>query len=349
MNPHRTINRTGPDRGPHRAPPVRPVPADVFTGQVYRTSSGPFTHETTESPDNYRTDLPDRIARSPKTQPDRFTGQDSRPDTLPNMLNAARYAAERGIPVFPVRPADKVPLLPRWQEVAQTTRQNPDTVDLIWSAAPMANLGYATGHVFDVLDLDGAKGIESLRRAVPSTYQHDGPIVRTGGGGLHLYFAPTGLTVHSRSDLGVDWRGAGGFVVGPPSIHHTGGRYLWERCYDDLEPLPVAPDWLLDYLDSIYRARSAPFTAQERRSADARPGTRQDIIEAAAESGLDVDRRGMTFCWNDVPGSPTQGHFNGNRKRSLSLYPNEGMFTCHQCGIWGFSDQLKARTWQGVR
>lgn len=74
---------------------------------------------------------------------------------------------------------------------------------------------------------------------------------------------------------------------------------------------------------------------------------RQNIVEAAIESGLRRGGSGLWFCWNDEPGSPTQGHFRGNREASVALYENDQSFFCHQCGIWGWSDQLKARTWQG--
>jgi YozE SAM-like protein len=73
---------------------------------------------------------------------------------------------------------------------------------------------------------------------------------------------------------------------------------------------------------------------------------RQPILEAALDSGPNVSRNHMAFCWNDEPGTPTRGHFNGNRERSLKLYADNDTFECHQCGIWGYSDQLKTRTWQ---
>lgn len=91
-------------------------------------------------------------------------------------------------------------------------------------------------------------------------------------------------------------------------------------------------------------ARGEALSRQTRKFAP-----RQNIFEAAAESGLQMTRTGLAFCWNDVPGSPTQGHFNGNREPSMALYDDgeNQSFFCHQCGIWGWPDQLKERTWQG--
>jgi hypothetical protein len=54
-------------------------------------------------------------------------------------------------------------------------------------------------------------------------------VVRTGGGGWHLLYAPTGLGNRVGLLAGVDWRGRGGLVVAPPSRHPSGHAYRWVR------------------------------------------------------------------------------------------------------------------------
>jgi Bifunctional DNA primase/polymerase, N-terminal len=96
-----------------------------------------------------------------------------------------------------------------------------------WTRHPQANIGLATGHTFDVLDVDGPQGAAAIGAlAAEHGLASSGPLVRTGGGGWHYYLAPTGLgNVHPR-DLGhVDWRGRGGYVVAPPSRHASGHAY----------------------------------------------------------------------------------------------------------------------------
>src|SRR5947207_440975 len=59
--------------------------------------------------------------------------------------------------------------------------------------------------------------------------------VRTGGGGVHLYFVRNADVHNSASSLpgvsfplaGIDLRGVGGYVVAPPSRHRAGRRYVW--------------------------------------------------------------------------------------------------------------------------
>jgi len=98
-----------------------------------------------------------------------------------------------------------------------------------WTRHPQANIGLATGHRFDVLDVDGPAGERAIGQlAAAHGLASSGPLVRTGGGGGHFYLAPTGLgNVHPRGLEQVDWRGRGGYVVAPPSRHASGHPYQW--------------------------------------------------------------------------------------------------------------------------
>jgi hypothetical protein len=98
-----------------------------------------------------------------------------------------------------------------------------------WTRHPQANIGLATGHAFDVLDVDGPRGAQAIQElAATHGLRSFGPLVRTGGGGWHYYLAPTGLGNNRPRDLEhVDWRGRGGYVVAPPSRHASGHPYEW--------------------------------------------------------------------------------------------------------------------------
>jgi hypothetical protein len=85
----------------------------------------------------------------------------------------------------------KHPRLRGWQRLAST---DPAVVGAWWRRWPDANLGLATGRRFDVLDLDGPHGVEALRAALSITpAEHPGPVARTGGGGWHLLYRPSGF------------------------------------------------------------------------------------------------------------------------------------------------------------
>jgi hypothetical protein len=119
-----------------------------------------------------------------------------------------------------------------------------------WTRHPQANIGLATGHTFDVLDVDGADGAHAIRTlAATHRLQSSGPIVRTGGGGWHYYLAPTGLgNVHPADLAHVDWRGRGGYVVAPPSRHASGHPYQWAAGRDLNVPLSQVPARLRERL-----------------------------------------------------------------------------------------------------
>jgi len=185
------------------------------------------------------------------------------------LLEAALGYAARGIPVYPAhwprpiagrgslacscprgpacdRPA-KHPLVRHGLHDATT---NPGQLERWWSRWPTANLGLATGICFDALDIDGQAGLAALRQlAQAAGLRLPGPLVATGGGGWHVWFAPTGLGNRPPRGLPhVDWRGRGGCVLAPPSRHISGGTYRWRRALDQA-PLPEAPAALRALLD----------------------------------------------------------------------------------------------------
>jgi Bifunctional DNA primase/polymerase, N-terminal len=166
------------------------------------------------------------------------------------LLHAALGYAAWGIPVYPVhwprpssggaslacscprgagcdRPA-KHPLVRHGVNDATTQAGQ---LEQWWRRWPHANLGLATGIVFDALDVDGPAGLAALRQlAQAADLRLPGPLVRTGGGGWHHWFRPTGLGNRPPRGLAhVDWRGRGGAVLAPPSRHISGGTYRWLR------------------------------------------------------------------------------------------------------------------------
>jgi hypothetical protein len=121
-----------------------------------------------------------------------------------------------------------------------------------WTRHPQANIGLATGHRFDVLDVDGPAGAQAIRELATTRGLHSsGPLVHTGGGGWHFYLVPTGLgNVHPTGLDHVDWRGRGGYVVAPPSRHTSGHPYQWVAGRDLGTPPGLVPVVLLDRLRS---------------------------------------------------------------------------------------------------
>jgi hypothetical protein len=144
---------------------------------------------------------------------------------------AALHYAERGLYVFPLVPRDKKPLTEHGYKDATA---DPAIIHAWWQRWPDANIGLDCGRSgLVVIDLDGAEGLHSWATlAVALELNQKTRAARTGGGGLHLYFAaPDGVHIgNSAGKLGehIDVRGEGGYVVMPPSIHPNGNPYEWE-------------------------------------------------------------------------------------------------------------------------
>jgi putative DNA primase/helicase len=179
------------------------------------------------------------------------------PSGSADMLGAALTYAGAGWPVFPCVPGGKTPLT---QHGCLDATTNEAQIRRWWDRWPGANVAIATGAESGlvVLDPDRDKGgLESLadlqleRGPLPA-----GPVVRTGGGGEHLYFRHPGGKIANKVELrpGLDVRGDGGYVVAPPSRHASGNEYKWVAL--DAEP-PEAPLWLLDLLREGGGQRSA--------------------------------------------------------------------------------------------
>jgi Bifunctional DNA primase/polymerase, N-terminal len=185
------------------------------------------------------------------------------------LLDAALGYAAWGVPVYPVhwprptpggarlgcscprggycdRPA-KHPLVRHGVKDATT---DAGQLERWWHRWPQANVGLATGVVFDALDIDGAAGLAALQELAATVgLRLEGPLVATGGGGWHSWFAATGLGNRPPRGLpDVDWRGRGGCVLAPPSRHASGQAYRWLRPPDQA-PLPEVPTALRALLD----------------------------------------------------------------------------------------------------
>lgn len=163
-------------------------------------------------------------------------------DPGPLGLAALEYAG-RGVPVFPLRPAGKAPIHPGGFHNATTDLR---AVERTWRTHRTANIGAPCGVAFDVLDVDGPVGEQSLAELDVGRELAEVPQVRSGreDGGRHLFFAPSGLRRKPGFRPKLDYLGLGGYVILPPSVHPTGAVYRWTLPIGS--DLPTPPPWLLE-------------------------------------------------------------------------------------------------------
>lgn len=201
--------------------------------------------------------------------------------TLETLRQTAHAYAAFGWPVFPLSPGGKRPLYSSPHPPgtgcpggcgrdghgvldATTDHQH---IDRWWSRTPTANIGVGCGDtprgcgpdVVDVDVKDGANGRASYTRLNDAGFLSGRyAVVLTPSGGWHLYFEGTTQGNGTLRGHGVDFRSAGGYVVGAGSVTPAGpyrwhmvpaltGRAVnWQACRDFLQPPrpPLRPEQL---------------------------------------------------------------------------------------------------------
>lgn len=226
---------------------------------------------------------------------------------MTDRLDAALYLARHGAKVFPLHgvredSADRLvctcgdprcgnpgkhpmaKLAPRGLTNATTTEH---IVKAWFTTAPYANIGLATGPTV-VLDVDPRHGGDASLDALEAEHGPLPPTTRalTGGGGRHILFrAPTGVEIrnsagdHGGLAPGLDVRGAGGYIVAPPSRHASGRFYAWSVDHhpDEVPPAPM-PGWLVAALSRPAGDGSARDPSEWRRL----------VAEGVADGGRNV-------------------------------------------------------------
>jgi len=141
------------------------------------------------------------------------------------ILKAALQYAARGWPVFPCG-HDKKPLTPHGFKDATTDAAK---INAWWTHWPGAAIGIDCGGArLLVVDCDVKHGVDGIAAFEALGIAHGEALhSRTPSGGLHILFSQNGTLLGStagRLAPGVDTRGAGGYIVAPPS-HVDAGDY----------------------------------------------------------------------------------------------------------------------------
>lgn len=200
------------------------------------------------------------------------------------LAQALEYA-ERGWRVLPLSAKEPdTRLAPTGVKDATTS---PETIRTWWRVNPGAGVGIATGHGLAVVDVDPRHdGDDSLHELEHEHGEINTLTARTGGGGWHFYFEVE-EELRGRSGImpGIDVKGAGGYVVAPPSPHPSGKTYEWVPDHPEA-PQPL-PGWLFELITARAH-QNGPAPPLDDEIAE---GVRNTTLTSLAGT---MRRRGMT-------------------------------------------------------
>ncbi len=199
------------------------------------------------------TDIPP-LPISPRQATTNYAGRQS------TLIDAALQYAHQGLKVFPLRTREKIPAT---KNGFYDATLEASTLQQWWFKNPSYNVAITTGGGFFVVDADDLKAMKNLIANNAGDWPCC-PTVKTGQG-EHYYFAvPEGIEIKNRTGLipGIDIRGAGGYIVAPPSIHPSGIQY--EFIEPLTFPLPSPPQWLVKLITTKHHDQQ-PQTRQSSR------------------------------------------------------------------------------------
>ena len=162
--------------------------------------------------------------------------------------------AERGYHVFPRRARNKTPATGRgFRDATRSEKQ----ILRWWDSTPDANIGVACGATGIIaLDIDSKHGADP-REVLRELDVGSAPVIHTGEApepcekypnslvgvrGAHVLFRGELATTDKLTVAGCEIRGAGAYIIVPPSVHPSGVPY--EGDTPPVAVIPVVPGWL---------------------------------------------------------------------------------------------------------
>jgi hypothetical protein len=145
------------------------------------------------------------------------------------LIDAAHEYLNMGLHVIAL--TGKLPngrIHPHWKDDCFTTTDEAHWDRLYdgFAHPDTTGIGILTGPAYYVVDIDGEEGAVAWKALVGDDYMPDRWTAKTGRG-LHLWFAHHESWGTVKLGEKLDFKGAGGYVAAPPSLHPDGHTYTW--------------------------------------------------------------------------------------------------------------------------
>jgi len=156
------------------------------------------------------------------------------------LLDATKRYLGLGFSIIPIG-SEKKPLF-TWKEFQSrkaTLEEAQGWFDTLGDR--ITGIALVTGAISGLAVVDVEKG-------GPMDHLPDTVCSESGGGGFHYYYKydlSHPIQNHTRVRTLTDIRGEGGYIILPPSLHASGGRYSWLYDFGSI-PLAEFPYWLIE-------------------------------------------------------------------------------------------------------
>ena len=212
--------------------------------------------------------------------------------TTQQLANSAEAYAALGW--IPLTVNNKIPRAKSWQKLTRETWKE--------SYTPTTGIAIQTGPQSGILVVDIDVKDDGMTYWTELLELHtEGEdvltyTVKTGGGGLHLYFqwdercanlksCARAITHPDGRKIGIDIRGTTALVVAPPTIHSNGVPYRWVFAPEDFggEPPARLPDWLYQEFVKPKKEQKKEPKKEQKKEQKKEPTKEQKLAIDTAE------------------------------------------------------------------
>ncbi len=212
-----------------------------------------------------------------------------------NMRDAVTLYQRLGWSIIPCRPNTKIPNLRSWKEFQQRLPRSAEISRWIESDCNIAVIAGSVSDGLVIRDFDSPSTYSDWKRRKPALAKKL-PTVRTGNG-FHVYCRMRPCPRVRSKGVGCgELRGAGAYVVAPPSIHPSQAVYEWLELPAEPPPIVSLADLLLEDLGSkltyeeemLHSKRSEP-SQHSNLSNPSQPRSTRFVDSAASSKSSDIE------------------------------------------------------------
>lgn len=148
---------------------------------------------------------------------------------------------------------------PHWKDDCFAPDDRGTDLEAAFTDPDTTGIGILTGPPYYVVDIDGEEGAtawQALLGPGPAMHLPDRWVAKTGRG-LHLWYASTEDFQTAKLGEKLDFKGNGGYVAAPPSLHPDGHTYEWLLAPDERYILEMP-----EALEKVLRRRKVEAEAR---------------------------------------------------------------------------------------